>query len=180
MQKQNFINLVKSRRSIRRFRNEEVPNELLKRCVEAARYAPSSCHTQSWRFVVLRGELKDRVVSEVLGGMIVPNRWAKTAPVIVVLAVDMDLVTHFIGARVKGIDYHLLDAGIAGEHFVLQAAELGLGTCWIGWFDKKKLKKIAGIPRKWDVAAMIAIGYPDEVPKEKHRKALNEILIFKE
>jgi len=116
----NFMDLVKSRRSIRRFKREEVPREMIEACVEAARYAPSSCHTQAWRFIILAGALKER-----------PNRWAATAPVMVVLAVDMNLVTHRIGAKVKGIDYHLLDVGIAGEHFVLQAAELGLGTCWI-------------------------------------------------
>ncbi len=179
MKYNSFMDLVKSRRSIRRFKREEVPREMIEACVEAARYAPSSCHTQAWRFIILAGALKERVVSEVLGGIVVPNRWAATAPVMVVLAVDMNLVTHRIGAKVKGIDYHLLDVGIAGEHFVLQAAELGLGTCWIGWFDKKKLKKLVGIPRHWDVPAMIALGYPDEVPKEKHRKKLGELMEFK-
>jgi len=176
----NFIDLAKSRRSIRKFKDQDVPDEFIERCVEAARFAPSSCHTQSWRFIAVRGALKKRIVEEVLGGFVVPNRWAETAPVLVVLAMDMDIVTHVLGAGVKGISYHLLDAGIAGEHFVLQAQELGLGTCWIGWFNKKRLKKLLDLPAKWDIPAMIALGYPAEVPAEKKRKSIDKLLSFME
>jgi len=176
----SFLDLVKSRRSIRKFADRDVPDEIIEKCVEAARYAPSSCHTQSWRFIAVRGALKKKIVEEVLGGIVVPNRWARTAPVIIVLAMDMDIVTHMLGAGIKGISYHLLDAGIAGEHFILQAQELGLGTCWIGWFNKKKLKKFLGLRAKWDIPAMIALGYPAEVPMEKERKSLDKLLIFME
>ena len=174
-----FIELVKMRRSVRRYKDTPVPRQLIEKCVDAARYAPTSCNTQAWRFIATEGPLKDRIASEVLGGIVVPNKWAKTAPVIVVIAVDLDLVTHRIGAKLKGIDYHLIDAGIAGEHFILQATELGLGTCWIGWFDKGKVKKLLRIPRRWDVPAMIVLGYPDDKPVEKYRKGLDEVLDFR-
>lgn len=170
-----FIDLVKNRRSVRRFSPEPVPHELIDRCVEAARYAPSACHRQVWRFIVTEGALKDRIVDECLGDPPVPNRWAASAPVIVVLATAKDVITHTIGAAVRGIRYDLVDAGIAGEHFVLQAAELGIGTCWIGWFRKRRLKGILGLPRQWDIPAMIAIGVPagDDAPQD--RKSLEEI-----
>lgn len=76
---------------------------------------------------------------------------------------------------IKDIDYHLVDAGIAGEHFVLQATERGLGTCWIGWFDKKAVKNILSLPVFWDVPSMIALGYPADDPSEKKRKSISEI-----
>jgi nitroreductase len=88
-------------------------------------------------------------------------------------------VTDRIGAAIKGIDYHLLDAGIAGEHFVLRAAELGLGTCWIGWFDKKRAKRILDIPSSWDVPALIAVGFPAGEPNPKDRRLASEICTFK-
>ena len=137
-----FIDLVKRRRSTRKYRTDPVPRELIERCIEAATYAPTACNTQSWRFIVVEGDLKRELAEKSLGGFIVPNKFAIEAPVIVVIATDMDLITHRIGGKLKGIDYHLIDAGIAGEHFVLQATELGLGTCWIGWFDKKVVKRL--------------------------------------
>ncbi|RJR30553.1 MAG: NAD(P)H nitroreductase [Candidatus Latescibacterota bacterium] len=173
-----FINLVKSRRSIRRYRPDPVPRELVETCLEAARHAPTASNRQGWRFYVAEGDLKDRIARECLGG-VVRNAFAKTAPAIVAVAMKLHLVTNRIGGRIKGIDYHVLDAGIAGEHFVLQAAELGLGTCWIGWFDKKAVRRILGIPASWDVPALITLGYPDEAPRPKTRKPLGEIAVFR-
>ena len=137
-----FYDLVRTRRSIRSYERREVERELIEKCLEAVRYAPTACNTQAWRFMIVEGELKDKLVDQSLGGVVVPNRWAKGAPVVVVIAMDLSMITHRIGGKVKGIEYHLLDAGIAGEHFVLQAAEIGLGTCWIGWFDKKSARRV--------------------------------------
>jgi nitroreductase len=173
------MDLVASRRSIRSYLRDPVPREMIESCVEAARYAPSASNTQGWRFIVTEGELKDRLVREVLGGIVVPNRFAAGAPVIVALAMRLDTVTHRIGAGIKRIDYHLIDAGIAGEHFVLRAAELGLGTCWIGWFDKKAAKRLLEIPSRWDLPALITLGYPAESPGPKDRLPTSDICIFK-
>lgn len=175
----SFLDLVRSRRSVRRFRGDPVPGELIDRCIEAARYAPSACHKQVWRFIVTEGAFKERIVAECLGDPPVPNRWAVEAPVLVVLATAKDMITHRLGASMRGIRYDLVDAGIAGEHFVLQAAELGLGTCWIGWFRKRRLRRILGLPAGWDIPALIAVGYPrgEEMPRE--RKALEEIREFR-
>ncbi len=155
-----------------------MPRELVESCVDAARYAPTASNTQGWRFYVAEGGLAGRVADECLGG-IVPNKFAAGAPVIIAIAMKLGVVTNRLGGRIKGIDYHVLDAGIAGEHFVLRATELGLGTCWIGWFDKKAVRKVLGIPAAYDVPALITLGYPDENPPEKSRRPLSEILIFK-
>jgi len=175
-----FIDIVKKRRSIRSYRPDEVPRELIEQCLEAVRYAPTACNTQNWKFIVVEGGVKERLVQESLGGLVVPNRFAAGAPVIVVIAADLDFITHRIGGAIKGIDYHLVDAGIAGEHFVLQAAELGLGTCWLGWFDKKAVKRVLSLPAGWEVCAMLTLGYPAEPPGEKQRKGLREISEFRE
>ncbi len=175
-----FLDIVMARRSVRRYRSERVPDELIEKCLEAARYAPTACDTQSWRFIVTRGELKDRIARECLGEAPVPNWWAAEAPVIIVMASAGDFVTHRIGSRIKGTDYELIDAGIAGEHLVLQAAELGLGTCWLGWFKKRRLRKILGLPRGWKVTAMITLGYPDGKPGGKRMKPIEEIREYRE
>jgi nitroreductase len=73
-----------------------------------------------------------------------------------------------------------LDIGIAGEHMVLTATEMGLGTCWIGWFREKAIKKILNIPRGWKVAALLTLGYPKDEDAQKPRSRLDtdEILFF--
>lgn len=174
-----FLDLVKRRRSTRKYLPDPVPRELIERCIEAATYAPTACNTQSWRFIVVEGENKQELVEKTLGGFIVPNKFAVGAPAIVVIATDMNLVTHRIGGKLKGIDYHLIDAGIAGEHFVLQATELGLGTCWIGWFDKKAVKRVLGLPAGWDVPAMLTVGYPAGEPTDKLRRRVDEVVEFR-
>ena len=175
-----FIDIVRSRRSVRRYKPDPVPREMIEKCLEAARYAPTACDTQSWRFIIAEGELKDRIASECLGELPVPNRWAVEAPVIVAMASATDLITHGIGARLKGTRYELIDAGIAGEHFVLQAAELGLGTCWLGWYRKKKLRKLLELPRGWEVTALITLGWPEGDLSEKARKPLEDIREYRE
>jgi nitroreductase len=175
----SFMDLVQKRRSIRDYRPDPVPREMIESCVEAARLAPSASNTQGWRFFVVEGEMKNRLVKEAMGGVVVPNRFAAGAPVIVALAMKLNVVTHRLGAGIKRIDYHLIDAGIAGEHFVLRAAELGLGTCWIGWFDKKKAKRILDIPSTWDVPALITVGFPAGEPKPKERLLASEICTFR-
>jgi nitroreductase len=175
-----FLELVKARRSIRSYKPDPVPREMIETCLEAVRHSPTACNRQSWRFIITQGDLRQQIIEETLGGIVVPNKWAVQAPVIVIIAVDMDLAVHRVGAGIKGIDYHLIDAGIAGEHFVLQAAELGLGTCWIGWFDKKKVKRILGLPKNWDVPSMITLGFPEDLPGEKSRRSVEEISEFRE
>ncbi len=174
-----FLDLVRKRRSIRGYRPDPVPREMIESCVDAARFAPSASNTQGWRFFVAEGALKDRLAKEAMGGAIVPNRFAGEAPVIVALAMKLGVVTHRLGAGIKGIDYHLIDAGIAGEHFVLRAAELGLGTCWIGWFDKKAARRLLDIPRGWDVPALISVGFPASEPEPKERRAVSDICVFR-
>jgi nitroreductase len=73
----------------------------------------------------------------------------------------------------------VLDAGIAGEHFILRATELGLGTCWIGWFNKKAVRELLNIPSGWDVPALITVGFPAEIPEPKDRRPVSEICVFK-
>lgn len=174
-----FIDIVRKRRSVRKYRREEVPRELIEECLEAVRHAPTACNTQSWRFIIVEGGLKERLVREALGGLVVPNRFAAEAPVIVVIAADLDFIAHRVGGTIKGIEYHLIDAGIAGEHFVLQATELGLGTCWIGWFDQKAVKRALSLPSGWSVCAMLTLGYPSEPPVEKRKKPVEEISEFR-
>lgn len=171
--------LINERRSIRKYTEKPVEREKLNLVIEAARLAPSACNAQPWRFVVVdEAELKARLISEGLGGVVVPNSWAKTAPAVIVACSDLELVTHKLAERVQGVEYHLIDMGIALEHIALKAVELGLGTCYIGWFNAKAIKKLLKLPQNWKAECLLTIGYPADVPEASKRKELKEIIRF--
>ena len=175
-----FLDLVRQRRSVRVYADRPVEREKLVTCVEAARLAPSAENVEPWRFVIIDDpELKEKVAAEAFSGIYRPTRWAAKAPALVAILAKLDILANRIGAQVQGTHYYLIDIGIAGEHFVLQAQELGLGTCWIGWFNEKKARKALGIPRSYRLVCFISVGYPAKSSlKPKKRRSLEEILFF--
>jgi nitroreductase len=148
--------------------------------VEAARFAPSAENAAPWRFLIIDDpEILKEVANRAFTGIYAVTRWAAKAPVLVVVLVELNLLTHRIGKQVTGIHYYLIDVGIAGEHFILQAQELGLGTCWIGWFNARGVRKALNIPPRFKPIELIAVGYPDSSElKEKRRKQLHDICWF--
>lgn len=179
-----FLRLVKARRSVRKFADKPVERDKIITCIEAARLAPSAENVQPWRFIVMdEEEIIGNFSKKAFSGIYRYTRWASRAPVLIAIAVQPDWLAHRLGKEIQGTNYYLIDIGIAGEHLVLQALELGLGTCWIGWFQARKAKKVLQIPRSWKVVALLAMGYPREKKKEsrkkiKELKELEEILFF--
>ena len=175
----SFLDLVKKRRSVRKYSAKPVSRETIDRCLEAARLAPSACNSQPWSFIVvddakLKGEL-DKTFS----GIYSMNSFAKSAPVFIVVITERSNYVARLGGYFKSIQYSLLDIGIACEHLILQAAEEGLGTCWLGWFNESAVKKVLGLPKNKKVDIIISMGYPEEeAAREKGRKSLEEIRRF--
>jgi nitroreductase len=177
-----FQQLVRGRRSIRRYLPRPVEREKIVTCLEAARLAPSAENAQTWRFLVIDDpDVKARFAGEVFSGIYSYTRFAAQAPVLVLVLARLDFLANRLGKQIQGIRYFLLDIGIAGEHFVLQAEELGIGTCWIGWFHMRKARKFFRIPRKYKIVAILAMGYYEKKPKrERVRKPIEEIAWFNE
>ena len=176
-----FDQILRMRRSIRSFDSRPVKEKDVISIVEAARLAPSACNSQTWRFVtVTRHETIRKICREAMRPVI-PNRWLEQAPLVFVGCSQLDVIANRIGSGVTGIEYYQIDLGIAMEHMVLKATELGLGTCWIGWFDERTLKKILEIPNKIKVSALLAVGYPKgETTKKRKRKPLEKIVFSEE
>jgi len=174
-----ILETIQKRYSARSFKDTPVERELILSITEAARLAPSACNAQPGRFIaVTEQSLLKEIVHTGLGG-VVPNTWTISAPVIIVGCAQLNLLTHRLAEAVKGIHYHQIDLGIAMEHMVLRATELGLGTCWIGWFKAKHIKKILQIPRDWKIISLLALGYPQEVNTSRTpRLDLEKILFF--
>jgi len=172
--------ILRRRRSIRRYLPQPVEREKVLTCLRAAQAAPSSQNSQPWRFVVIDDpELKRRFSEAAFSGIYTATRFAEAAPVFILILARIDFVAGRLGRQIQGVPYNLLDIGIAGEHIVLQAEELGLKTCWIGWFDVRKARKFFKIPRKYKVVAMLSLGYSDKrPPRDPSRLPLEEIAWF--
>lgn len=176
-----IIEPIQSRRSVRRFSGRKVDRENLMTCLEAARLAPSAENNQPWRFLVLDDAESIQAFGEkAFSGIYRPTQWAMKASAIVVLVAELDIMANTLGRAITKIPYYLLDMGIAGENFVLQAQSMGLGTCWIGWFDVKKAQKHLNIPQKFRICDLIAVGYPHKDLKlgEHKRKPLGDVVRF--
>ncbi len=174
-----LMDIIKRRHSVRGYQSRPVEKEKIEAVVEAARLAPSASNAQPWRFIAVTDrDTRRELVEKGLGG-VVPNRWAETAPVIVVGCAKLNVLTHRLAEAAKGVHYHQIDLGIAMEHMALRATEIGLGSCWIGWFKERPIKKILDIPRPWKVISLLALGYPaQDEPPQKDRLPLDEILFF--
>lgn len=168
-----LLDLIQKRQSDRQYEARPVDRELVVKCLEAARLAPSACNSQPWKFVVVDEPQLVLQVGEAAAGMGM-NKFAKEVPVIVAVVLEKMNLTARIGSVIKDKEYSLLDMGIAVEHFCLQAAELGLGTCIMGWFDEKKVKKLLGIKNK-RVPLLITLGYPAGERRRKIRKSLDDM-----
>lgn len=174
----NFTDLIKKRQSVRRYSTKSVEKEKIMRCVEAARLAPSASNSQPWKFIVVdEPELKNKVAKETYNNIITFNKFVPEAPVIIVITLEKPKLITRLGQRIKNKEWKLIDIGIAAEHFCLQAEEEGLGTCMLGWYNEKPIKKILNIPEKKNIALLISLGYSPEDYKnrEKTRKKINEI-----
>jgi nitroreductase len=167
-----IIPAIRERRSVRRFKPDPVPKAVVSRCIAAARLAPSAENTQPWHFIVVDDPIqRDALAKKAFRGIYRVGRFLAAAPLYVVLLGKPAPVAHRLGSAFQGLDLFGLDLGIAGEHFVLQATEEGLGTCWIGWFDVKAVRSLLGVPKRtWRVAALFAVGYPADKTKQKQKR----------
>jgi len=182
MPEANFLKLCQTRRSVRRFSDRPVEREKLELCLEAARLAPSADNGQPWRFVIFDDPAKKKALADaVFTGVFLASKHFGEAPVLVVLLIKESLLINRAGGWVAGVQFQLVDAGIAGEHFVLAAAEQDLGTCWIGWFDSRALLRHLGLKgHGYRPIALIAVGYPasDRPSGEPRRKPLAQIAFW--
>ena len=157
-----YMDLVKKRRSIRKYKSNPVSDEDLKTMLEAARLAPSWGNRQCWQYIIVRDQSIKMKLAEAGG------KWIAKAPVIIVACMDPKA-----SGYKPNMDYFMLDIGISFEHLILAATNLGLGTCWIGGFDKEIARQALGVPNEIRVVAYTPVGYPDEKKGEVfNRKSL--------
>jgi len=193
---------IEARRSIRRYKDKPVPPEMLDKVLEAARIAPSTSNTQSWKFKVVT----DPAVRKQIRDSAYGQRFIEQAPVVIACCLDFDafkergrqtlrlvmsgvrpslemMLRSVKGSKSKDFDPErvvingTMNVSIAVEHMILAAQELGLGTCWVRAFDAPAIAEILDLPQSVAVLSLLPIGWPDESPKARPRKEMEEILI---
>ncbi|MDR1054952.1 MAG: nitroreductase family protein [Prevotellaceae bacterium] len=179
----DLLELMNKRQSVRAYTDKLVEIEKLQRCLEAARIAPSACNAQPWKFIVinkadkpeLHAEIAKAAASAVLGF----NKFARQAPVLLVVVRESPNITSKLGAILKDKPYTIMDIGITVAHFCLQATAENLGACIMGWFDEKKVKKLLNIPSSKRVELILSLGYAakDEI-RTKIRKSMDKIVSY--
>lgn len=169
-----FAELVKLRQSVRKYQAKPVEQEKLRQLIEAVRLSPSASNSQPWKLILVDDpELKNAVAHATFSPAISFNQFTPQAPVLAVLVIEKTRLLTQIGASLQRRQFALIDIGIAAAQFCLQAAELGLGTCILGWFNEKKIKRLLHIPRHIRIGVVMTLGYAEEgYPlREKARKA---------
>jgi len=165
---------IKKRRSIRKFLDKPVSTDLINELLEAARLAPSAYNSQPWKFFVVNDQ---KIIDELKTNKIFVQDFVYNSPLIIVCCINLDSYPERAKENFGIRELASSDLAFATQNLVLQATELGLGTCYIGLLNKEKIKKVLNISQKYIVSYAIIAGYPNEEPGAKSTKSLDEITI---
>jgi len=166
---------INARTSVRKFKPDPVTKENIETLLEAALKAPSAGNIQPWFFyVVTNGEMKRALTAAALG-----QSFIAFAPVVVVVCVEPEASGKTYGDRGRNL-YCLQDAAAAVENMMLAAVSLGLGTCWVGAFDEVKVAGLLEMPAGRRPVAIVPVGYPEKVSSPTSRKALRQVVEYRE
>jgi len=163
------LDVIKTRGSIRRYRDKAIPKQVLLSILEAGRLAQSAANRQPWQFIVVTDPAIKKELAKVAGSQTFVG---KSAAVLVCLADPEE------SAAVGPFEGFLIDLAIAIENMALTAWDLGVGSCWIGDYTEEKVKRLFDVPGNLRVVSLLTLGYPDERPGHKYRKGLDEIVHY--
>ncbi len=165
----DFLELAKKRYSVRAYRPDSVEDDKLQKVLEAARLAPTAANRQPFQLIVIHTTGREEELSRIY-----PSPWFVQAPIVICAC---GLPTESWRRR-DGKNYCDVDVTIATDHLTLAASDLGLGTCWIGAFDPVAAREIMGLPKEVEPIVFTPLGYPDDQPKEKMRKSIDELVRY--
>lgn len=166
----DVMSCLKGRASVRSFKSDEIPEDVLNEILEAAIAAPSSGNCQDWEFVVVREQQNKERMSAAARG----ERMIVEAPVVVVVCTNLNKLGRF-GSRGETL-YSIQNTAAATQNLMLAAWDKGIGSCWIGAFDEDKVRQILVLPGHVRPVAVIPLGYPDEKPVKPERWPLKDFV----
>ena len=171
------MNTIQQRRSIRRFQERDLPDDILIKLLEAARWAPSWANTQCWNFVVVRDNETKRKIQETVSPRNPSSKAIVNAPVLLVVCGQLKKSGYYNDQYpTKFGDWFMYDLGLATQNLCLAAHDSGLGTVIVGLFEHDKVGEIIKLPPEHEVLVLIPVGYPDHDPSPPKRRELDEFV----
>lgn len=158
----SLVDVILSRRSVRRYQKKEIPRDAMDKILEAGRQAPSAMNRQPWHFIVVTSNESKKELSKWLF-----TKHIKDSPVTIVGCAK----TGFLDRK-----WSIIGTSIALQNMVIAAWALGIGSCWIGGFKEDKVKELLEIPDKWKIVALVTLGYPDKTPHVKRKKPIEKVV----
>ena len=159
--------VIEKRYSVRGYKQDPVEEEKLLAVLEAARQAPTAANRQRFQLIVIHTEGREEALGRIYG-----REWFVQAPIVICAC------RYPMYPERKRKDYTDVDIGIVVDHLILKAAELGLGTCWIGAFDPDVTREVLGLPDEVEPVIFTPLGYPDAPPRGTDRKPLSELVRY--
>lgn len=165
-----MLDFIKARRSVRKFKSDSIPGDLIEKILEAGRWAPSGQNNQPWRFAIIRERERIKAISQLTRY----KRIVLGAQVLIPVFVDTAAIYH----REKDIQ----GIGACLQNMLLEIHSLGLGAVWLGEIIKSsdQIKQLLGLSRELELMAVIAMGYPDETPVVTKRKELKDLIVYRD
>jgi len=163
------MSCIKNRFSVRKFLDKPIEQEKIDILLEAARLAPSASNKQTWTFIVIKDEEKRKKLSAICKG----QKFVSEAPITIAIC-----MTNLDYVMTCGMNAPIIDGAIAGEHIVLQAVELGLGSCWIGAFYHDQMTELINLPEGYVIVGLLPIGYPAVSKHKRNLKSIAEIFAY--
>ena len=164
-----FLELIKKRYSVRAYKSDLVEDDKLQKVLEAARLAPTACNLQPFQFIVIHTEGKEAELRRIYS-----DSWFVQAPIVICVCG----IPSQSWVRQDGKNYCDVDVTIAMDHLILAAADLGLGTCWIGAFNPDVACEVLKLPNDVEPIAFTPLGYPDDQPGYKSRKSMDKLVRY--
>jgi len=164
-----FIELARNRYSVRAYKPAPVEEEKLNKVLEAMQLAPTACNLQPFQVIIVHTQGREAELIRIYSAP-----WFVQAPIVLCMCA----VAARGWYRQDGRSYCEIDATIAMDHAILAAADLGLGTCWVGAFNPEKARETLEIPEEVEPIAFTPLGYPDDKPRPKRRKPLEELVRY--
>ncbi len=167
----DLLEIIRNRRSIRSYKKRDLPQDIIEKLLEAARWAPSAGNVQPWGFVVA----SSRKIKQSLSMAAFGQKDLEEASVVIVVCADEKLAEQSYGVRGKSL-FCLQDTAAAIQNIMLTAYSLGLGSCWIGAFKEDEIRQVIKAPKEMRPIALIPVGYPNEAPPARSRRPVGEIM----
>lgn len=165
----DFLKLVRQRYSVRAYKSDPVEEDKLQKIFEAVRIAPTASNRQPFQVIVIHTKGREQEISRICRAS-----WFTQAPIVICICG----ISSEGWVRRDGKNYCDVDVAIAMDHLILAATDLGLGTCWVGAFHPDVAREVLKIPDGAEPIAFTPLGYPDDHPREKVRKSINEIVRY--